>query len=329
MTEVAFYEAFEEEAEALRGRLPDGLEVVMTSDTIQESSHSRPPAPLISVRTQSRFPRGWLGDIEAVLTRSTGYDHILELRRHCGFRGECGYLPRYCARSVAEHAAMLWMALLRRLTEQIDRMETFNRDGLSGFECRGRTLGVFGVGNIGIEIVDIGKGLGMETFGVDIVERHPGSVRYIEPETALKRSDVIVASMSLTRENRGYFDAEKWRMAGPETVFVNIARGELSPAAPLLEALESGLLWGVGLDVYPEEKTLAEYLRSGVETGNRAVEALLRMREHPNVIFTPHNAFNSRESVRRKALQSIQQIESYMAKRSFLWPVPTGYGLGL
>ena len=106
-------------------------------------------------------------------------------------------------------------------------------------------------------------------------------------------------------------------------VLVNVARGEFTPAAVLEAALEEGVLSGVALDVYHEEATLAPALR----TGNLAAltpdnQALLRLRKRPDVLLTPHNAFNTAEAVERKSEQSVRALLHFRQTGQFLWPVP-------
>ncbi len=320
--QIALFEVFAEEETAIRLFLPSGLDVFITADTIQESGLNDLPAPIISVRTQSIFPPAWLSDLKAVLTRSTGYDHLLELRDRFNYQGAGGYLPLYCHRAVAEQAAMIWLALMRRLPLQMRQMNSFSRDGLSGSECQGRTLAVFGVGNIGAEVVAIGRGLGMKVLGVDPVQRFPDQIEYTTAENALKQADIISCCMNLNPDNVNYFNLDKWRTVKPGTIFVNVARGEQSPATALLAALREGYLGAVGLDVYPEEKTWADHLRNNQPAEQPEIIALRQLKEMPHVLFTPHNAFNTRESVHRKAEQSVEQLKTFLKEHRFLWPVP-------
>jgi D-lactate dehydrogenase len=105
-------------------------------------------------------------------------------------------------------------------------------------------------------------------------------------------------------------------------LFVNISRGELSPAVDLLKALEEKILGGVALDVFNEEKALAHALRDGGPREHPEVKATLAIAEHPLGICTPHNAFNSHESVQRKSEQSVQQIEHFLKKGKLIWEAP-------
>jgi D-lactate dehydrogenase len=324
--DIYFYEAFEEEVEALRRHLPAQMRAEFTGKTIQETGDTEPPARLISIRTQSVIPAGWGSKLSGIVSRTTGYDHLIKLKI------PCGYLPTYCSRAVAEQAMLLWMALLRKLPQQMQNFARFNRDGLTGFECPGKKLLVVGVGNVGSEIVKLGVDLGMNVRGVDILQKHP-FVTYVSIDEGLPWADVIVCAMNLTVENAGYFRYETLRRAKRGVIFVNIARGEHAPTADLVRLLDEEHLGGVALDVYENEPQLATELRAH---GLGRIRVAARRRSHEdaaltpiqelagrhNVILTPHNAFNTAEAVECKAEQTIQQIEEFLKTGKFLWPVP-------
>ncbi len=318
---VTFYEAFEEEAGALKKYLPPSFKADYTWKTIQESGDAEPRSRVISVRTQSRFPARWASSLDAILTRSTGYDHVLAYRQSVSPTLQCGYLPEYCSRAVAEHAMLLWTALLRRLPLQLQQFHLFNRDGLTGAECEGRRLLVVGVGHIGSQIAAIGRGLGMDVRGVDLIEKHP-EVTYVTIDEGLPWADVVVCAMNLTRMNPGYFDYRRLQKAKKGLIFVNIARGELSPCEGLRLLVEEGHLGGLGLDVYAHESELAVSLRSGKPSDSKEAEAVFALQKGPNVLFTPHNAFNSQEAVARKAEHSVRQLVHFRETGQFLWVVP-------
>ena len=111
-------------------------------------------------------------------------------------------------------------------------------------------------------------------------------------------------------------------------IFVNIARGEISPSEDLLKLLEEGILSGVGLDVYDCEKELASVLRDGNsiddikdEKAKQSVSATLALYERDDVVTTPHNAFNTSESVERKSLHTAQNLEHFLKTGNFLTPL--------
>lgn len=319
--DIFFYEAFAEEQEALRRHLPAGVSAGFTEKTAQEYGRPDPAAPVVSLRTQSVFPLEWAGRLRGILTRSTGYDHVAAYRERSGVAVPAGYLPLYCNRAVAEQALLLWLALLRRLPVQTEQFRRFHRDGLTGGEMAGRTLVVLGVGNIGGEIVAIGRGLGMRVLGVDPVRRL-ADLDYREFAEALPEADILACSMNLTAANRHYLGRKRLAAAKPGLIVVNVARGELLRSGDFPGLLDEGKLGGLGLDVYDHEAELAVSLRTGAASADPVVRAQLELARRSDVLCTPHNAFNTREAVERKSEQSLRQFVHFMGTGEFLWPVP-------
>ena len=128
--------------------------------------------------------------------------------------------------------------------------------------------------------------------------------------------------MNLTSSNYKFFNYDRLSKAKPGAIFVNVARGEFSPCPDLLRLLDEGRLGGVGLDVYNEESKLAVALRTNIEPQDDDSYAAIGMSKRPNAILTPHNAFNTIEAVKRKAQHSAMQIESFLDKGAFIWPLP-------
>ena len=313
--DVFFFEAFREEAPELLSRLPSNVRASSSPATIQESGLKVPPARLISIRTQSVVPADWLPAIAGILARSTGFDHLLPLASS-GVR--LGALPEYCSRAVAEHAILAILALLRRLPRQIQQFRAFDRDNLTGREAAGSTLALFGVGRIGHDIALAARGLGMSVLGVDIVPRRR-DIDYVSPAEALRRADAIACAMNLTRENTGYFTTELLEACERNPVFVNVSRGELAPTPTLEAALVEGRLSGLALDVFDHESALAGALRSDHPTASADLDAIRRLARRDDVILTPHNAFNTRESVARKSEYSIRQVTRFLETGAFEW----------
>ncbi len=319
--QVFFFEAFEEEAEQIRHFLPDHVEAGFSWKTIQEYGADALPAPIISVRTQSAIPTEWAGQLAAILTRSTGYDHLIEYRQRTGVNVHCGYLPLYCNRAVAEQAMLLWMSLMRKLPQQMTNFSNFHRDGITGREAERKTLLVVGTGNIGSQVARIGRGLDMHVLCVDIEEKYPEE-KYVSIDEGLPQADVVVCAMNLTEDNYGYFNYQRLKLAKKGLIFVNISRGEQSPSTDLLKLLEEGHLAGLGMDVYINEKELAVSLRDGKVSQDPEVKATLALLEKPNVIFTPHNAFNTVEAVEKKASESVDQLLHYREHGRFFATIP-------
>ncbi len=301
--DVYFYEAFAEEVAALKRCLPAKVNAGFTWQTIQEAADPTPPAKLLSIRTQSIIPVTWYPQVTGILSRTTGYDTVANLPV------ACGYLPLYCNRAVAEQAMMLWMALLRKLPAQMNQFARFHRDGLTGREAAGKNLLVVGAGHIGTELVKIGQGLGLNVRRVDIIPARSD----VTIEAGLPWADIVVCTMNLTGQNRGYFDYARLKQTKPGTLFINVARGEHAVTADLARLLDEGHLGGVAMDVYENESALGAALRAG--------QGSFPLAGRPNVICTPHNSFNTAEAVERKSEQSAKSISEFLHSGRFPWPV--------
>jgi D-lactate dehydrogenase len=156
---------------------------------------------------------------------------------------------------------------------------------------------------------------------VDLVEKYP-FVDYTTFDEAVGQADIIACAMNLTTENENYFTYEKLSKAKPTALFINIARGELSYSSELLKLMRENKLGGIGMDVFKDESKLAVSLRSGEAVNSKEVDAVKELQQYSNVIFTPHNSFNTRESVVRKSEQSAEQLAQLFNTGEFKWYAP-------
>lgn len=320
--DLVCYEVFEEEEAALRRHLPKQIQTRFSSNTLQAESSSEPAAKLISIRTQSLLPLAWAEKLSGVLTRSSGYDHLLAFQSASRGRVALGYLPSYCEQAVAEQALLMVLALARRFKRQIRKFRSFNRNGMTGVECAGRNLLVVGVGRIGSRVVRLARGVGMRVKGVDLVRRR-ASLTYVSLKEGIGWADVVVCALPFTESTRSLLNERCLRHCRPGTILVNVGRGEISPLRDLKRLLQAGVLGGVGLDVYEEEGVLAQALRGKSRWRLRQkARELLQLQADDNVIFTPHNAFNTEEALERKAKKSCDSIVAFLKRGKFLDPVP-------
>lgn len=314
--DIAFYEIFEEEEKAIRSFLPASIKAVFKKETVQASGDAAPPAPLISTRTQSSIPSAWAADLKGILTRSTGYDHLKDFAG----KTECGYLPEYCVRAVAEHAVMLIFGLLKGVRRQLVQFAEFNRDGLTGREVAGKHLLILGVGRIGEEIAQLGGALGMEVKGVDVDQRLK-DFDYVSVEEGVRWADVIVCAAALNDSTRGLLNYDALAKAPRGAVLVNVSRGEITPVSDMVRLLDEGILGGAGFDVFENEGCFADELRSGVVSDSQA-KMIIEMNARDNVICTPHNAFNTEEALKRKSEQAAESVVHFLKENKFPYPVP-------
>lgn len=114
----------------------------------------------------ARFP-----DLRLIATRSTGFDHI-DLKAASAKGIQVANVPVYGENTVAEHAFALILSLARNLRKSYfkTREGDFSLDGLMGFDLNGKTLGVVGTGHIGLHVIRMAKGFGMNALAFDVKE---------------------------------------------------------------------------------------------------------------------------------------------------------------
>ena len=323
---IAFFELHDWEETYLRGRLGPGTELTVFRGTLGDADLARigsvdALSPFIySKVTAERLAR--LPNLKLIATRSTGYDHIdlAECRR----RGVtvCN-VPAYGENTVAEHTFALILALSRKVHEAFVRVRAgdFSLDGLRGFDLKGKTIGVIGAGHIGLHVIRIARGFGMNVLAFDVRrDRFLAEVlgyEYVDLDVLLERSDIITLHAPYQAQthhliHRGNIDRIK-----RGAILINTARGGLVDTEALLEALRQGILSGAGLDVLEGEEAVYEesaLLGDSVnpERLRQAIQNHLLLKT-PNVVFTPHNAFNSREALERILDTTIDNIAAFAA----------------
>lgn len=204
---VAFFEATEKDEAYLRGKLSHH-EVFFFPEVLSETNASQvAECDIVSVFIYSTITRTVLEKIpslKAILTRSTGFDHIDVPA--CNERGiAVANVPFYGENTVAEHTFALILALSRNVHKSYARglKKDFSIDGLMGFDLKDKTLGVIGTGHIGLHVIRIAKGFGMHVLAFDTQKNTFLSevlhYKYASLEDVLAQSDIVtlhVPSMS-------------------------------------------------------------------------------------------------------------------------------------
>lgn len=281
--------------------------------------------------------------IRLIASRSTSCDHIdLDV---CERRGVgVANAGNYGENTVAEHTFALVLALSRRLrdSERAVRTGRFRRERLRGFDLRGKTLGVVGAGRVGLHVIRIGTGFGMRPLAYDEAPHaFYGELldfRYATFEELMRESDVITLHVPLTPTTRHMINREALALCRPGVLLINTARGGLIDSGALIEALDSGQVAGVGLDVLEDERVfrggatqilsekIAERVRSSAgtmirETSAQRVSEFSKLVAHhrllnrPEVVLTPHVAFNSHEAMERLNGITVENINAYLKGR--------------
>ncbi len=258
-----------------------------------------------------------LPDLKLVATRSTGFDHVAV--DECTSRGiVVSNVPSYGDNTVAEHTFALILTLARRLYEGcLNRIEgNFSARDLTGFDLKGKTIGVVGAGNIGTNVVRIARGFGMTILVYDVKPRESLAealgFQYVPLEQLLKESDIVSLHVPYNDATHHLIDREKFAMMRQGAYLINTARGGIVDQEALLEALEDGTLAGAGLDVLQGEEYIKE--EKSVLTDSQRTKALnsvgqnALILQHNNVVYTPHIGFNSREALGRILETTVNNI---------------------
>jgi D-lactate dehydrogenase len=260
--------------------------------------------------------------LQVIALRSTGFDHVpVSYARSKGIR--LAYVPHYGSQTVAEHTFALLLSLSRQPYPMYSSLRSdgvVDVDGFEGFDLAGKTLGVVGTGAIGRRVIEIAQGFRMNVIAHDLYPDHEYAnkrdVTYLDFFDLLPEVDVLTFHVPATPENHHMLDAAALERIKPGAYVINTARGTLVDTVSLLHAIKKGHIAGAGLDVYEGEAYVKEELKLldpgqsfGVETF-RTYVAEQELLDMPNVIMTPHMAFNTTEAKREITDTTIGNITS-------------------
>ena len=201
--------------------------------------------------------------------------------------------------SVAELAFGVMLSLARHLPRAVESMRAgrWDRSRLGGFELRGRTLAVVGVGRIGSEMARRGRAFGMHVIGYD---PYVAPARFEELaieraerlQDALERADVLTLHVPLSDETQGMIGGAELARLPRHAFVLNLARGGIVAEDALLDALQAGRLAGAALDVFETEPLPGEHA----------------LRAHPNVLLTPHLGASTSDAQRNVAVEACEAV---------------------
>jgi D-lactate dehydrogenase len=316
---IAFLELHDWEENYLRERIDPRHEIVATLV---------PDAEVVSPFIYTKMTAEVLANLpklKLIATRSTGFDHIDVAE--CARRGVtvCN-VPFYGENTVAEHTFALILALSRKVHEAFVRVRAgnFSLDGLRGFDLKDKTIGVVGAGHIGLHVIRIARGFGMKVVAFDVRRDHflaeVLGFDYADLDSLLGRSDIITLHAPYNKHTHHLINRDNVSKIKRGAILINTARGGLIDTEALLTALDKGILAGAGLDVLEGEESIYE---ESALLGDAVNPEKLRIAiqnhvilKKPNVVFTPHNAFNSQEALERILDTTADNIQSFVAGQS-------------
>lgn len=261
-----------------------------------------------------------LPNLKLISTRSTGYDHIDV--EECKSRGVAvSNVPFYGENTVAEHAFGLILSLSRRIYKAYTRTTKldFSLEGLIGFDLKGKTIGVVGAGRIGLHVVRIAKGFGMDVLVYDVRQEpllaEVLGFQYAPFEELLGKSDVISLHVPLNKHTHHMINKDNIGLIKPGAILINTSRGAIVEAEALIQALDQCIICGAGLDVFEGEEAVKEETQVLVQglSEERMKDILLSyaLLHRDNVVITPHIAFYSEEALERIIETTQENILNY------------------
>ncbi len=275
----------------------------------------------VTSETLSYFP-----NLKFIATRSTGYDHIdLKAVEKLGI--VVSNVPSYGDETVAEYTFGLILVLARKIADAYDRLREqgkFSIKGLRGFELNGKSLGVIGTGRIGKNVIRIANGFEMKVVAYDL---YPDKAyakkmgfKYVSLEKLLSVSDIVTLHVPLTEKTKHLINEKALQLMKSTAYLINTARGGCVDTKALVKALQNKVIAGAALDVLEEEGALQDELGflSKIDTKGEALSTLLANHvfiDLPNVIVTPHNAFNTKEALQRILDGTIENIVAFVQKK--------------
>jgi D-lactate dehydrogenase len=226
--------------------------------------------------------------------RSAGYNHV-DRQKAKDLGLQLAYVPEYSPYAIAEHTVALILALNRKLIRANNRIKdlNFSLDGLTGFDMHGKTVGILGLGKIGVIVTRILHGFGCNILAFDMREdpelKEKYQIEYTDVQTICERSDIITLHLPLIPQTRYIIGKGQLNRMKKGVMLINTSRGGLLDTKEVINALKRGRIGYLGLDVYEEESGL--FFEDHSEEDILQDDMISRLMTFKNVLITSHQAF--------------------------------------
>jgi D-lactate dehydrogenase len=323
---IGFFDVKDEEKDFFSSKLA-GQELFFSADPLKKADlESAKDFDVISVFIGSLLDREiltGLPNLKFIATRTTGYDHI-DVKAAAEKNIPVSFVPSYGDHTVAEFTFALLLDLTRKIRQCSERVRAgeFATEGLQGTELFGKTLGVVGTGRIGSNVARIARALDMKVIAYDVFPNKELAEKigfeYVTFEGLLANSDAISLHVPYLPSTHHLINKENIGLIKKGAILLNTARGGVVETEALITALKQGIISGAGLDVLEEESATKN--EDDLMLYNRLNDAEMKivlqnhlLMEMGNVIVTPHNAFNTKEAVRRIMETTAENISAFIA----------------
>lgn len=259
-------------------------------------------------------------NLKMIATRSTGTDHIdIEYAKNKNILIK--NVPLYGENTVAEHTFALMLSLSRKINESYISTSNgnFSAKGLMGFDLKDKTIGIIGGGRIGLHVAKMARSFGMHVRVYDISKdeflAEIINFKYVPLDELLETADIVTLHLPLNKHTHHIINSKTLEQMKNGAILINTARGNLVDTAALIHYIEKGKIYGAGLDVLEGENLLIEenLFNSPIKEASKIVESSKKLTSLPNVVITPHNAFNSIEAVQKIIATTILNINELVS----------------
>lgn len=255
--------------------------------------------------------------VELIALRCAGFNNV-DLKAAEALGIKVVRVPAYSPYSVAEHTLALILTLNRKTHRAYNRVKegNFALNGLMGFDLHGKTVGLIGLGKIGLVTAKILKGFSCRVLGYDIVkpaESESIGVEFCDLDNLYAQSDIISLHCPLTPATYHIINSSSIQKMKKGVMLINTSRGALIDTAAVIEGLKREQISYLGLDVYEEEADLFFEDLSGKVIQD---DVFMRLLSFNNVLITGHQAFftsNALQSIAEVTLQNIAAFASNAA----------------
>jgi D-lactate dehydrogenase len=258
--------------------------------------------------------------IRLIALRCAGFNNVdLAVARELGLT--VVRVPAYSPQAVAEHTLGLILCLNRKIHRSFNRVRegNFALEGLLGFDLHGKTVGVVGTGECVVRI--------LAGFGCRVLAHDPYpnpacealGARYVELAELFDSCDIITLHSPLTPDSHHLIDAAALETMKDGVMLINTSRGALVDTPAVIDALKSGRVGYLGLDVYEEE---ADLFFEDLSLKTIQDDVFSRLLTFPNVLVTGHQAFFTREALTNIAETTIGNITAFESGVGTLHRVP-------
>lgn len=254
--------------------------------------------------------------VRLVTLRSGGYNHVdLNAARALGLT--VTHVPDYSPHAVAEHTIALLLSLVRKVPQAYSRVRegNFSIEGLLGFDLHGKTAALVGTGRIGLNVGRILRGFGMRVLAYDphpMPEALACGLELGALADVLGEADVVSLHCPLLPTTRHLVSRTTLAWMKRGAVLLNTSRGGLLDTKAVIEALETGRLSALGIDVYEDEAALFYEDHSGQGLHDETLSRLISL---PNVLVTGHQGFFTREALTAIAASTIGALDAFDSGR--------------